>query len=131
MTDDGRQINLRKWLNFVGKNRFVLVMSQERSNEEAAKSVPEELGSEWVKFIQQQRQVVFETAIPHIVQQISERAVSQLDLVSTSNHTRSRSEGRDGEDFEGRDSKVATLDKFTRKIQRKKGKCINGSRNFV
>ena len=42
-------------------------MSQERSNEEAAQSVPEGLGSEWVKFIQQQVQVVFETAIPHIV----------------------------------------------------------------
>lgn len=96
-------------------------MAQERSNEEAAQSLPEGLGPEWVNFIQQQVQAVFQAAIPHIVQQISERAVGRLDPVSPStstrvnDHTRLRSEGRDGEDFEGRDSKVATPDKFAGK----------------
>ena len=37
---------------------------------------PEGLGLEWPTFIQQQVQPVFQAAIPHMVQQISERIVA-------------------------------------------------------
>jgi len=96
-------------------------MAQERSNEEVTQSLPEGLGLEWMSFIQQQVQAVFQTAILHIVQKISECSIGRPDPISPSgltrvnNHTRSTSEGRNSEDFEGRESKVATPDKFAGK----------------
>ena len=89
-------------------------MDQERLNTEGAPLVPDGVGPDWAMFIQQQIQNVFQ--IPHMVQQISERAAPPLPTplhggetaVSTSNMYR-------GEYHRGKELKVAKLDKFTGK----------------
>lgn len=51
-------------------------MDRERSEGGREPRVPPEIGSEWAEFIQQQIQIVFQSALPHMVQQISERAMA-------------------------------------------------------
>ena len=67
----------------------------------------EGLGLEWTTFIQQQVQSVFQAAIPHIVQQISERtAVLQVSPLA-SIRVQGPSHGRSEEyNYEGKESKV-------------------------
>lgn len=96
-------------------------MDREGSGEGAGQPLPEGMESEWATFIQQQVQVVFQTAIPHIVQQIAERAGAQLNEASPSAARRinapaqTRTGAHDGEGFENRDSKVAAPEKFAGK----------------
>lgn len=91
-------------------------MDQERLNTEGAPPVPDGVGPDWATFIQQQIQNVFQAAIPHMVQQISERATPPL---STPLHggetTMSTSNMYRGEYHRGKELKVAKPDKFTGK----------------
>lgn len=57
----------------VGQHGSGGVMDRESSEEGIVQPLPEGMRSELVAFIQQQVQTVFQIAIPHIVQQISER----------------------------------------------------------
>ena len=88
-------------------------MDQERLNTEGVPLVPDGVGPDGARFIQQQIQNVFQAAIPHMVQQISEQATPPLSIplhggkivVSTSNMY-------GGEYHRGKELKVAKLDKF-------------------
>lgn len=81
----------------------------------------EGLGSELAEFIQQQVQSVLQTAIPHIVQQISERAMvppviaSLLDTGRTAEMGHRRLAGGENYGYDHRESKVATPEKFSGK----------------
>lgn len=81
----------------------------------------EGLGAELAEFIQQQVQSVLQTAIPHIVQQISERAVvppataSPLDTGRTTEMGNRRLAEGEGYGYDHRESKVATPEKFSGK----------------
>jgi len=83
--------------------------------------VPEEIGAGWAEFIQQQIQSVFQAALPHLVQQISERAAASSTQASpfATNQGGDRElqrvskfeDGRSGE----REWRVAKPEKFTGK----------------
>ena len=83
-------------------------------------TMPEGVGSELASFIQQQIQNVFQAAIPHLVQELSERATLGPGLVASST---SGEEGRAprrmeeprGDGFHIKESKVAEPDKFSGK----------------
>lgn len=82
--------------------------------------VPEEVGSELVEFIQRQIQTVFQSAIPHLVQQISERATALPAQISPSTAVPSTHQDRHRvEKYElgvsKKESKVAEPEKFTGK----------------
>jgi hypothetical protein len=91
-------------------------MDQERLNTEGVPPVPNEAGPDWAMFIQQQVQNVFQAAIPHIVQQISERATPPLPTPLHDGETAvSNSNLYQGEHHRGKALKVAKPDKFTGK----------------
>jgi hypothetical protein len=91
-------------------------MDQGRFNAEGAPPVPEGMGSDWATFIQQQIQNVFQAAIPHMVQQISERATPPLSTpMQGGDPMVSRPNMYWGEDHRGKEFKVAKPDKFTGK----------------
>lgn len=96
-------------------------MDQERSAAGTGQPVPEGMGSEWVAFIQQQVQNVFQAAIPHIVQQISERALVLPSPASPSAAVQPVDRAPHGtgryrsEEFDSRESKVAEPEKFSGK----------------
>lgn len=75
---------------------------------------PEEPGSDWAEFIWQQIQIVFQSALPHIVQQIAEQAPS-LPSSQTISHDPSRSGRSDEVGNRERESKVAEPEKFSGK----------------
>lgn len=96
-------------------------MDPERSAVDAGPPTPEGIGSEWAAFIQQQIQLVFQAAIPHIVQQISDRALVPPSPVSPSAAVQRIDRASHGtgqyrdEDFDGKESKVAEPEKFSGK----------------
>jgi hypothetical protein len=91
-------------------------MDQERLNTEGAPPVPDGVGPDWAMFIQQQIQNVFQAAIPHMVQQISERATPPLSTPLHGGETAvSTSNMYGGEYHRGKELKVAKPDKFTGK----------------
>lgn len=77
-----------------------------------------EMSSVWAAYIQQQIQAAFEAAIPHIVQQISERTVvspaveSSMPIASALGRTSGRLDEYNGTGLDDKDSKVAAPDKF-------------------
>lgn len=83
--------------------------------------VPETVGSEFTSFIQQQIQSVFQSAIPHLVQQISEQVAaiprqrSPLTSIRGDERAYSRTGGHREPDVESRESKVADPEKFSGK----------------
>ena len=56
-------------------------MERERSGMEPG-GIPVAEGAEWAAFVQQQVQIVLQVAIPHIVQQVADRAVGRPSLGS-------------------------------------------------
>ena len=78
-------------------------------------------GSEWAAFIQQQIQSVFQAAVPHMVQQISELAVVRPLPASPSVATQTidlgyeRAKSSESMGVDNKESKVAPLEKFSGK----------------
>ena len=91
-------------------------MEQEGLAADPELPTPEGLGLEWAIFIQQQVQSVFQAAIPHIVQQISKRTAVLQVPPPASIKVQGPSHGRSEEyNYEGKESKVATPEKFSGK----------------
>lgn len=80
-----------------------------------------EVGPVWAAYIQQQIQAAFKAAIPHMVQQISERVVVSPSVEPSMPNTRAlgrapgKSDEYDSTSLDDRDSKVAAPDKFSGK----------------
>lgn len=91
-------------------------MERKRPEVGGGSRVPAEIGSEWIEFIQQQIQSMFQSALPHMVQQISERAMAPQASPSTTTHNIEQGQQRPGkDDWMERESKVAAPDKFVGK----------------
>lgn len=91
-------------------------MERERPELGGGSRIPAEIGSEWTEFIQQQIQTVFQSALPHMVHQISERAMAPQASPSTTTHNIEPGQQRqEKDDWMDRESKVAAPDKFVGK----------------
>lgn len=74
--------------------------------------MPETIGPEWAEFIQRQIEMVFQSAIPHMVYQISEQVTPPQASTTTTARNNERGQHKSGYDETEKESKVAQPEKF-------------------